>query len=68
MTFESIYSWFYSSEDAVSDLSAVISDILQLLEKLIDFLSVSEFNQNHKALPTDEEFKKQIYDLINEEL
>ena len=68
VTFESIYSWFYSSEDAVSDLSAVISDILQLLEKLIDFLSVSEFNQNHKALPTDEEFKKQIYDLINEEL
>jgi hypothetical protein len=67
VTFESIYSWFYSSEDAVSDFDAVCSDLLQLLEKAVDFLDLRN-GPSYRPLPTDEEFKKQVLESILKEV
>jgi len=67
VTFDSVYTWFYSSEDAVSDLQSIWSDMFQLVEKTINFLDITS-SANPKLLPTDEEFKKQVLESILKEV
>lgn len=63
VTFDSVYTWFYSSEDVVSGLDMIISDVTQLLEKLLNFLDISKSRQ-HDLFLTDEEFKVKILEDI----
>jgi hypothetical protein len=60
ITFDTIYQWFYFSEDSINDLHILFQDLQQTVEFALyffDFYEIFNFNNTSNYILSDEELK-----------
>lgn len=60
VSFETIYSWFYFSEDSISSFYAIFDDLKQLASICFDFVNNTLFEKDFCYVLSDEELKSVV--------
>jgi hypothetical protein len=71
VTVDTIYTWFYLSEDSTSSLYSILQDLGQIFDFVLyyfDFYEIFNFNNNSYYVLSEEELKEVILEELRSEI